>query len=106
MKIDLNDPRLTAYALGELDETEQAAVERELIRSDAARQAVEEIRATAGLLKEELSNEPGVELSQSQNALIEHRLDLRTTRNPSTSRSPLRRWSVAGCRQLCFLWSI
>src|SRR6185503_12278692 len=82
MKIDPNDPKLTAYALGELDEAEQAAVERELIRSDAARRAVDEIRAAAGLLKEELSSEPGFELSQSQNALVEHRLDLRTTRNP------------------------
>src|SRR4030095_14640791 len=52
------------------------------IRSDAARQAVDEVRAAAGLLKEELSSEPGFELSQSQNALIEHRLDLRTARNP------------------------
>ena len=87
MKIDPNDPKFTAYALGELDEAEQAAVERELIRSDAARQAVEEIQATAGLLKEEFGNQPGFELSQSQNTLIEHRLDSRTTRNPSTSRS-------------------
>ena len=31
MKIDPNDPRLTAYALGELDEAEQGAIERELI---------------------------------------------------------------------------
>lgn len=87
MKIDPNDPKFTAYALGELDEAERAAVERELIRSDAARQTVEEIRATAGLLKEEFRSEPGFELSQSQSALIEHRLDSRTTRNPSTSRS-------------------
>ena len=85
MRIDPNDPKLTAHALGELDETEQAAVERELIRSDAARQAVDEIQAAAGLLKEEFSSEPGFELSQSQNALIEHRLDLRTTRNPWTT---------------------
>jgi anti-sigma factor RsiW len=82
MKIDPNDPRLTAYVLGELDEGEQGGVERELIRSDAARQAVEEIQATAGLLKEEFSSEPGFELSQSQKALIEHRLGLRTARNP------------------------
>ena len=87
MKIDPNDPKLTAYALGELDEAERAAVEHEFIRSDAARQALEEIQATAGLLKEEFNNEPGFELSQSQSALIEHRLDSRTTRNPSTSRS-------------------
>ena len=31
MKIDPNDAKLTAYALGELDEAEQAAVERELL---------------------------------------------------------------------------
>ena len=66
MKLDPNDPRLTAYALGELDETEQAAIERELLHSDAARQSVEEIRQTANLLKEDFSREPGLKLSESQ----------------------------------------
>ena len=106
MKIDPNDPKLTAYALGELDEAEQAAVERELIRSDAARQAVEEIQATAGLLKEEFSSEPGFELSQSQNALIEHRLDSRTTRNPWRLHEVSMQVERCWLPPACFSWSI
>ena len=73
MKLDPNDPRLTAYALGELDETEQAAIERDLLHSDAARQTVEEIRETAKLLKEDLSNEPGLQLSEAQRSSIERK---------------------------------
>jgi len=71
MKLDPNDPKLTAYALGELDETEQEAIEHELLHSDDVRQAVEEMRALAGVLKEELSNEPGLQLSQVQRSSIE-----------------------------------
>src|SRR6185295_16961471 len=73
MRLDPNDPRLTAYALGELEETEQAAIKRELVCSDAARQTVEEIRATAKLLKVHLSSEPGLELSKAQRSLIERK---------------------------------
>ena len=73
MKIDPNDPRLTAYALGELDETEQEAIEHELLYSEAARQAVEEIRTAAESLKEELGNEPGLQLSDAQHSSVERK---------------------------------
>jgi Ca-activated chloride channel family protein len=71
MKIDPNDARLTAYALSELDETEQEAIEHELLHSEAARQAVDEIRATAEVLKKELGNEPRLQLSEAQQSSIE-----------------------------------
>jgi Ca-activated chloride channel homolog len=73
MKIDPNDSRLTAYALGELDETEQGAIEHELLHSEAARQAVEEIRATAEVLKEELRSEPRLQLSEAQRSSIQRK---------------------------------
>ena len=73
MKLDPNDSRLTAYALGELDETEQAAVEHELLHSEVARQAVEEIRATAEVLKTELAAEPRLQLSEAQRSSIERK---------------------------------
>jgi len=73
MRIDPNDARLTAYALGELDETEQEAIEHELLHSEAARQAVDEIRATAEVLKKELGNEPRLQLSEGQRSSIERR---------------------------------
>jgi Ca-activated chloride channel homolog len=80
MRIDPNDPKLTAYALSELDETEQEAIEHELLHSDDARQAVEEIRAAAEVLKKELSNEPRLQLSEAQCSSIERKLQLANSR--------------------------
>ncbi len=57
MTYDPNDPRLTAYALGELDSSERESVENLLKESDEARQAVEEIRLTVGWLARELQHE-------------------------------------------------
>jgi secreted protein with Ig-like and vWFA domain/anti-sigma factor RsiW len=45
MNLTPDDPKLTAYALGELDATERAAVEAALTRSPECRRAVAEIRA-------------------------------------------------------------
>ena len=53
-----DDPRLTAYALGELDPTEQHEIERLLADAPAARAAVQEIRDLAGLLTTEFRLEP------------------------------------------------
>ncbi len=47
MKLSPDDPRLTAYALGELEGGERAAIEAALQTDAVARAAVEEIRATA-----------------------------------------------------------
>jgi Ca-activated chloride channel family protein len=58
MSIDLEDPRLTAYALGELDDpAEVAAVEALLAAHPEARGLVAEVRATGDLLRRELSAE-------------------------------------------------
>jgi Ca-activated chloride channel family protein len=53
-----NDPQLTAYALGELEGDERAAVEAALQTDAAARAAVDEIRATARQLEAALAAEP------------------------------------------------
>jgi anti-sigma factor RsiW len=45
-----DDPRLTAYAVGELAGPDRAAVEAALRRDPALRAQVEELRATAALL--------------------------------------------------------
>jgi Ca-activated chloride channel family protein len=72
MKIDANDPRWTAYALGEVkDEREKAEMEGILRESAEMRHLVEEIRQTAGLLKEELQAEPSVQLTPVQRDRIE-----------------------------------
>jgi Ca-activated chloride channel family protein len=53
-----DDPRLTAYALGELDENERAEIEAQLPACPAAQAAVEAIRATAAQLAAALAAEP------------------------------------------------
>lgn len=57
MNLTPDDPKLTAYALGELDATERAAVEAALARSPECRRAVDEIRALAGELTTELAQD-------------------------------------------------
>ncbi len=57
MTIDLNDPRLTAYALGELSEAERGEVESALAESPAARADVEKTRELTGLLTSRLKSE-------------------------------------------------
>ena len=57
-KISPDDPRLTAYALGELEAEERAAFERQLAVDAEARAWVEEIRAAQALLGVALAEEP------------------------------------------------
>lgn len=66
MNFEPDDPRLTAYALGELTPPESAAVENELLTNDAARRAVAEIRATAQLLEQEYGREAHVGLDAAR----------------------------------------
>src|SRR5438067_215358 len=65
-----DDPRLTAYALGELDPTEQTTVERLLAESPASQAALGEIRGVAALLAIELRQEAAPELTSAQRTAI------------------------------------
>ena len=56
-RIPPDDPRLTAYALGELEGGELAEVEAALRADPAAQSAVAEIRIAAGLLTDALVGE-------------------------------------------------
>ena len=55
MKID--NPRLTAYALGELEERERSAIEKEIENSPEARAFVAQTRQLAAALREEFRAE-------------------------------------------------
>jgi Ca-activated chloride channel homolog len=57
MTCDPDDPRLTAFVLGELDPDEHAIVEAMLGESSECRQAVDEIRLTVGWLSSRLHDE-------------------------------------------------
>ncbi len=70
MKLSPDDPKLTAYALGELPPAEAAAVEKEINASPELRVAVEEIRQTTEFLKKEFSLEEAPILTAKQKAAI------------------------------------
>jgi len=71
MTAQLDDAKLTAYALGELDEATRADVEARMAEDPAAREAVEETRRAAGILREELAAEPALKLTAAQRAAVE-----------------------------------
>jgi len=69
--MNIDDPKLTAYALGELSAEERHAIERELQNNPEARSFVEETAAFAGLLSKEFHEEiPPLELAATQRAEI------------------------------------
>src|SRR5206468_4692018 len=70
MSIHPDDPKWTAYVLGELGDAERAEVERELESSAEARELVDEIRMTTVLLKDELAEEAPVALHARQREAI------------------------------------
>jgi Ca-activated chloride channel family protein len=65
-----NDPRLTAYALGELDGAERAEIEALLAKDEDARRVVEEIRATAALVSAEMAGSGAASLTEAQRAAV------------------------------------
>jgi Ca-activated chloride channel family protein len=71
MTFDASDPRLTAFALGELVGAEQAEITQRLADDPEARRFVEEIRATAQILTEMLKQEPSPGLAPEHHRAIE-----------------------------------
>ena len=98
MPIDPEDPRLTAYALGELEDDEKADLERLLSDSDEARRAVEEVRETARLLAETLAEEVAPGLSPTNWKTIERRAPASRSPSPSDRNrpGPWRKWAGYG----------
>src|ERR1051325_4143619 len=74
MKLNQDDPRLTAYALGELPANERADIEAELKNNPECRQIVEEIRGAAKVLSENFATEPQLTLFPEQRGTIEEKL--------------------------------
>jgi len=66
-----DDPRLTAYALGELDDNECAEIEALLENNADTREELEIIRTTAHLLEVELQQEPVTQLTEEQRKEVE-----------------------------------
>ena len=70
MKINPNDPKWTAYVLGELDVEDRVAIEELLETSAEARALVEELRIATTMLKDELAVQSSVALSKAQRDAI------------------------------------
>jgi Ca-activated chloride channel family protein len=66
----ITEELLTAYALNEVDEAERAAVEAHLKEHERDRHTVEEIRAAAGALTNELKSEKAPGLTDAQREAI------------------------------------
>ncbi|QDU59679.1 von Willebrand factor [Planctomycetes bacterium Pan216] len=83
MSLHHDDPRLTAYALGELSETDRAEVEAYLSSDEEARRLVEETKELATMLGKELAQEPTPSLSSEQREEI-----ARQAENPASAPTP------------------
>ena len=75
MSLDLNDPRLTAYALDELDPADRAEVEAAVAGNAEALKYVAEIRETAALLSQQFQFEPKIALTEEQRFRIVESLE-------------------------------
>src|SRR5204862_417483 len=65
--MNVDDPKLTAYALGELEGEEEARVEAEVASSPEAERIVDETRELAQALKAEFAAEVMDEVATSRN---------------------------------------
>src|SRR5262245_17990407 len=74
MNTQIDDPRLTAYALGELEGDEKREIESLVASSTEAREAIEDIRRTATRLEQELAQEPAAKLDDVSRQQIEARV--------------------------------
>src|SRR5215813_8630235 len=71
MSIDRDNPKWTAYVLGELDASERAALESELESSEEAREFVQELRLAASMMKDGLAVHADVTLTPEQRFSIQ-----------------------------------
>ncbi len=95
-EFDFEDPRLSAYALGELDESERAKVEALLASNSAAREFVDELRKTAATLEGAFKAEAKPELTAQQRERIvagAERGDRAKHAAPKRTKVPLRAWA-------------
>ncbi|MCA9252369.1 MAG: von Willebrand factor type A domain-containing protein, partial [Phycisphaerales bacterium] len=69
-----DDPRITAYALGELSDEEAADFESELSANPEWQETIASVQDTADLLKQALAEEPMVGLTQAHRDRIESKI--------------------------------
>jgi Ca-activated chloride channel homolog len=87
-RINPNDPKWTAYVLGELDEGDRAAVERLLESSDEARTFVEDLKGASQALHGALASEVPPLLNSAQRAAVHTAAEARDAWPASGTRLP------------------
>ena len=103
MKIDSEDPRLTAYALGELDPSEVDDFEKVLQDCPEAKSEVEAIRDAITTIKEEFDEAPKKELSEEQKQILfSNEEDVILDPGPGTF-SKVNRWLGVTAAAACFV---
>ncbi len=83
-----DDPRITAYALGELSTEEATNLESELSANPEWQENIASVKETAGLLKQALAEEPMVGLTQAHRDRIESKI-AETEESESAPAQPL-----------------
>ena len=68
--IDRNDPRLTAYALGEMNALERTEFEKMLATDPASRAEVEAIQSLGGQIRTEFAKSPAPALTEAQRTSV------------------------------------
>jgi Ca-activated chloride channel family protein len=96
-RINPNDPKWTAYVLGELDKADSEAVERLLKSSPEARALVDELTAASAALTEALDEAPADVLTPAQRASVRQAADAQRSRwlVPDWSAMLPMRWAVS-----------
>ena len=101
MKINSEDPRLTAYALGELDQKEVEEFEKILVENPELKLEIECINDTIDSIKQEFDNLPKEELSDEQKESLLSRNKIINT-SPTTF-SKISRWTGISAAAACFI---
>ena len=101
MKINSEDPRLTAYALGELDQKEVEEFEKILVENPELKLEIECINDTIDSIKQEFDNLPKEELSDEQKESLLSRNKIINT-SPTTF-SKISRWTGISAAAACLI---
>ena len=102
MKLDRDDPRLTAYIMGELDQVEVKAVEDAIKDNKELRQFVDELRGVASISVEALAEAASPALTDAQrDAIMAHAESPRSSRPHWLRRASMVLLPVAACDAAC-----
>lgn len=101
MKINSEDPRLTAYALGELNQKEVKEFEKILVENPELKLEIERINDTIDSIKKEFDNLPKEELSDEQKESLLSRNKIINT-SPTTF-NKISRWTGISAAAACFI---